>query len=135
MKLYPKLAVSGMAKNARLYLPYLITGSMMAAMFYIMGFLNFSTAFVSMGGGSMGVLISLGWAVIGIFSAIIMFYTHTFLIRRRMKEFGMYNILGMGKLSVCAVLLWENAITAAVVSVSGALIGAALSKLARGMTA
>ncbi len=130
MKLYPKLAVSGMAKNARLYLPYLITGSMMAAMFYILGFLNFSTAFVSMGGGSMGVLISLGWAVIGIFSAIIMFYTHTFLIRRRMKEFGMYNILGMGKLSVCAVLLWENAITAAVVSVSGVLIGAALSKLA-----
>ena len=132
MRLYPKLAFSGIAKNARLYIPYMISGSMMAAMFYIMAYLLNSQVIMNTayGARTISILLFLGLNVIGIFATLILFYTNSFLIRRRMKEFGLYNILGMGKWSISAILLWENIITAFVCTAGGLLIGISLSKLA-----
>lgn len=72
----------------------------------------------------------LGVFVIAIFSLIFLYYTNSFLIRRRQKEFGLYNILGMGKRNLVKILVWENILTAAVSIVSGLLLGIVFSKLA-----
>ena len=129
-KYYCKLAVSGMKKNARMYFPYMLTGTLMIIIFYILSFLKKSEVLNGIKGEeSIRIVLQLGVWVIGIFSAIFLLYTNSFLMRRRKKEFGLFNILGMGKKQISAVLFWENLITYIVSLVSGCLLGVLLSKL------
>ena len=75
-------------------------------------------------------ILSLGVWVIAVFAAIFLFYTNSFLIRRRKKEFGLYNILGMGKRNIGHILFWESVIEAVVSLIIGLGVGIALSKIA-----
>ena len=128
---YPRLAWTGIKNNRRLYMPYILTCIGMVAMFYIM--LSLSTAeFLDKmrGGTTLGSVLGLGAGVIGFFAVLFLFYTNSFLIRRRKKEFGLYNILGMGKRNIARVLFSETLILAAVSLVFGLILGVALSKLA-----
>lgn len=128
---YLRLAWSGIHKNRQLYLPYLFTCAGSVMMTYIMAFLHISPVLMSApGGGVITSVMGLGYMVMSVFSITVLYYTHSFLIRRRKKEFGLYNILGMGKLNLARVLLWETAITAAVALAGGLVCGIALSKLA-----
>lgn len=128
---YPKLALDGIRKNKRLYFPYILTGSVMVMMFYILSFLIESPALEEMRGGSilMSVL-PLGCIVVAIFSLIFLFYTNSFLIRQRYREFGLYNVLGMDKHNIGRIMVWETVFTVAAVIMFGSLSGVALSKMA-----
>ena len=128
---YPRLAWTGIKNNRRLYLPYILTCIGMVAMFYIMLSLSTGEFLDKMRGGTtLGSVLGLGAGVIGFFAVLFLFYTNSFLIRRRKKEFGLYNILGMGKRNIARVLFSETLILAAVSLVLGLILGAALSKLA-----
>lgn len=128
---YRKLAVSGIYKNKKNYLPYILTCVGMVMMYYIVCFLADSPGVASIKGGEiMQMVLSLGGWVIGIFAVIFLFYTNSFLIRRRKKEFGLYNILGMGKRNLFRILLWENVIIAAIALLAGLFCGILFSKLA-----
>mgnify|MGYP004574492883 CR=1 FL=1 len=98
MGFYAKLAVNGIRKNARLYVPYLLTCAGMVMMFYIVSYLQDTPVLAGIRGGEeMQAMLSLGSGVMGVFGAIFLMYTNSFLIRRRKKEFGLYNVLGMSK--------------------------------------
>ena len=128
---YPRLAWTGIKNNRRLYLPYILTCIGMVAMFYIMLSLSTGEFLDKMRGGTtLGSVLGLGAGVIGFFAVLFLFYTNSFLIRRRKKEFGLYNILGMGKRNIARVLFSETLILAAVSLVFGLILGVALSKLA-----
>ena len=129
--LYLKLSVNGIKKNKKLYLPYLITCICMVMMFYLIDYLAVSPQFAKIkGGDTMQMILGFGSSVISIFSLILLYYTNSFLIRRRQKEFGLYHILGMGKRELVKILIWENLMTA-VISIAGGLLGGILfSKLA-----
>ena len=73
---------------------------------------------------------ALGCLVVLLFSLIFLFYTYSFLNRRRAREFGLYNVLGMGRRNISRIVLWESAITTAIALIGGLTLGAALSKLA-----
>ena len=110
LSLCRRLARTGMRTNRRLYIPYLLTCAGMIAMTYLISALSESAVLGAMSGGDiMQACLRLGFGVVTFFSAIFLFYTHSFLIRRRKKEFGLYNILGMGKKNLSLVLLlrWE----------------------------
>ncbi len=128
--LYPKLAWQGIRKNAETYLPYLLMGILMVGVSYIMNYLTRPTLMgaLSMGGTTLMVL-QMGKIVISVFSVIFLYYCNSFLIRRRMKEFGLYNILGMGKGNIARVMLWETLLTALLVFAGGLLLGLSLSRL------
>ena len=128
--LYPKLAWQGIRKNAEMYLPYLLMGILMVGVSYIMNYLTRPTLMgaLSMGGTTLMVL-QMGKIVISVFSVIFLYYCNSFLIRRRMKEFGLYNILGMGKGNIARVMLWETLLTALLVFAGGLLLGLSLSRL------
>ncbi|MBP3568243.1 MAG: ABC transporter permease [Lachnospiraceae bacterium] len=129
--LYSKLAWEGIWKNKRLYIPYILTGSLMVMMYYILSFLAVSPALSKMKGGTtLSMLLPLGSGVIAVFSAIFLFYTNSFLVRQRNKEFGLYNILGMDKRNIRKIMLWENGMIALLSILSGLCLGVALSKLA-----
>ena len=123
---YPKLAAQNIKKNAKIYIPYIITSAMSAAMFYII--LSMQTikwiehsAITSM--------LSLGVIVVGIFFAIFLFYTNSFLIKRRKKEFGLFNILGMEKKHIAKVLSFESLYVALISIVIGVPVGMLFGKL------
>lgn len=128
---YPRLAGGGIRKNMRLYLPYMLTCTGMVMMYYIIMFLQYSDAVLHLpSGGTISSVLGVGGWVIALFACIFLFYTNSFLIRRRKKEFGLYNILGMGKRNIAHILLWESLIIAAVSLVCGLALGITLSKLA-----
>ena len=129
--LYLKLAATGISKNRKLYFPYILTCLCMVMMFYIISFLGVSKEFRQIHGGeSLQSILSLGMGVMGIFSLILLYYTNSFLIRKRQREFGLYHILGMGKSNLVKILFLENIITAVISIVAGLAAGVLFSKIA-----
>ena len=128
---YFRLAAEGISKNRKFYFPYILTCICMVMMFYIVAYLSMSADFSGVFGGDMlQSMLGFGVFVIGIFSLIFLYYTNSFLIRRRQKEFGLYNILGMGKRNLVKILLWENILTAVLSIAAGLAFGILFSKLA-----
>lgn len=129
--LYPRLALAGIRKNKRLYIPYLLTCTGMAMMYYIIIFLQHNEMLDGMRGGTTAsTILALGGWVVAIFACIFLFYTHSFLLRRRKKEFGLYNILGMGRHHLVRIEIWETIFVAIGTTAAGLLCGIAFSKLA-----
>ena len=127
---YPRLAIDGMRKNRRMYGPYLAMGVLMAAICYILSALSRSDALRTLpGGDNLCMIMALGNVVLLIFSVIFLFYTNSFLIRRRRREFGLYNVLGMSKRNLARILTWETLLTAAISIAGGLFFGVLLSKL------
>lgn len=128
---YPRLALDGILKNKKLYIPYILTGMCMVMMYYVIMFLQFSKNIRSaVESVTVTTVLALGSWVIAIFSCIFLFYTNSFLIKRRKKEFGLYNILGMDKTNLGKIIFWETAIIWAITLVGGLGLGIAFSKLA-----
>lgn len=128
---YPKLAFDGIRKNKKMYLPYILTSVGMVMMYYIILFLQFSQNIKDAVKSSTAAdILGLGSWVIAIFSCIFLFYTNSFLIKRRKKEFGLYNILGMDKHNLSKILFWETLIITFISLFVGLAAGIAFSKLA-----
>ncbi len=64
-----------------------------------------------------------------VFSVIFLYYTNSFLIRRRQKEFGLYHILGMGKRNLAKIMICETLLTAVISIAGGLVLGVLFSKL------
>ena len=112
MSLYTRLAWDGIRKNGRLYLPYILTCVGMVTMYYMMSELCASDLLRYMkGGGASHIILGLGSWVIAVFSALFLYYTYSFLIRRRQKEFGLYHVLGLGKRHIALLCVIETAMT------------------------
>ena len=128
--LYLRLAWQGMRKNGRLYVPFLLTGSVMVMMYYIVANLCVSPTLSNMAGGTvLASILPFGCVVIAVFSVLFLLYTHSFLIRQRAAEFGLYNVLGMGKKHLARILFWETLLLAVATLICGLGLGIALSKL------
>lgn len=128
---YPKLALQGIRKNGKTYIPYILTCIGMIMMYYIISFLSCNRSVSAMkGGDSIQEMLSFGTGVIAVFTVIFLFYTNSFIIRRRKREFGLYNILGMGKLNIARILIWETFICFIVSVVIGLVCGVLFSKFA-----
>lgn len=128
---YPKLALDGIRKNKRTYLPYILTCIGMVAMTYIIVFLQGSDSVTALTGGrTLHSILNFGIYAVAAFAAIFLFYTNSFLMRRRKKEFGLYNILGLGKKNIAVLLAWETLFVAIISIAVGLFFGISLSKLA-----
>ena len=128
--LYPKLAWQSLKHNGKFYFPYFLTILFTAAVFYIM---------LALTGASdlpnriryeyLSVFMGIGVFLVGVFAVIFLFYTNSFLMKRRNKELGLYNVLGMGKGNIAAVLVWETLILGFSGVVGGILFGMLFQRL------
>lgn len=123
---FPRLALSGIRKNRSIYYPYILTTVLTTAMMYIMGSLQNVTTDYS---GTLAFSLQLGIVVTSVFSVIFLFYTNSFLMRRRKKEFGLYNILGMEKRHLARLILWETMLMLLISLLLGLAVGILLDKL------
>ncbi|MEG0615417.1 MAG: FtsX-like permease family protein, partial [Oscillospiraceae bacterium] len=125
-----RLAKTNIKKNAKTYIPFMLTSMFTIMMFYNMCALSLNMGLDKMrGASSLKTILFLGTIVIAIFSIIFLFYTNSFLVKRRKKEFGLFNILGMEKRHIAKVLVLESVITSSISIVLGLAIGILLSKL------
>lgn len=129
MKLYRHLAWDGIRKNSRLYVPYLLTGVGAVSFFYILVALSRLPEGTLPGSGSVQVILNLGSFVLWVFSLLLLFYTHSFLIRRRNREFALYNVLGMGKRDIARILCWETLLSGGLSLAGGLALGILLGIL------
>lgn len=121
--LYCRLAVTNLKNNRRFYLPYILMGMFSAMMFYSMRAIQGNAGIAAMrGAGVLGIVLTMGVVIVGVCVFIFLFYTNSFVMKRRRKELGVYNILGMEKKHIAKVMAWEAVILYAV-SVGGGLIG------------
>lgn len=127
---YQKLALNNLKKNSQTYRAYLLTCIGTICMYFIMHAISVNEALNQMSGGTeLKVLLFFGVIVIAIFSTIFLLYTNSFLIKRRKKEFGLFNILGMEKRHLAKIMFWETLFIALLGLTVGIISGMILSKL------
>ena len=127
-KIYGKLAVTNLKSNGKSYLPYILASAFSVMMYFVMDSLYRNTSLVKTG-ATLSIMLSYANAVLLIFSVIFLFYINSFLIKRRKKELGIYNILGMGKGHLAKMLFIESIITTASSVIGGILAGILFGKL------
>lgn len=127
---YMKLAADNIKKNAQTYIPYMLTCIGSIAMYFIMCSLAKNSEMEELFGGfTLKEILSLGTWVLALFCVIFLFYTNSFLIKRRKKEFGLFNIMGMEKRHIARILGYETIYIAVICLVSGIAAGILLSQL------
>lgn len=127
---YPQLALRSLRLNGKFYLPYLLSGMVSAAMLYDILFLNMNRGIYALKGvNAVQGLLGFEAIVVALFSFALLCYTNGFLMKRRQKELGLYNILGMEKRHLARLLLWETIFAALLCILGGLLLGVLLSKL------
>lgn len=129
---YAKLAATNIRKNARVYVPYLLTCIFTVAAFYMIYALSLNPGIDDMtfGGGSLRVCLGLGVWVVSLFAYIFIFYTNSFLMKRRKKEIGLFNVLGMGKGHLSRMIFYETVYIALISLSVGLGFGIILDKAA-----
>ena len=127
-KIYGKLAVTNLKNNGKSYIPYVLASAFSVMMYFIMDNLYRNRSLVEKG-SPLAIMLSYADAVLLIFSVIFFFYINSFLIKRRKKELGIYNILGMGKGHLGKMLFLESVITTVTSIIGGILAGILLGKL------
>ena len=125
-RIYAKLAVTNIKNNRKTYFPFLLTSVLTVMMYYMMDTLARND---SIGNRNVTTVLTLTIPVMALFSLIFLFYTNSFLIKRRKKEIAVYNILGMGKNHIGRMITIETLIIWAVSLALGILGGMALGKL------
>lgn len=130
MSLLPRMAVNNIRKNGSTYFPYI--GVSIFAMFTYFVFdlilkndvmQTLPKAFYAT------VLISIGFGLLGIIMVPFLYYTNSFLIKRRKKELGLYSILGLEKKHIGIMMFWESLIVYTIVMVGAIALGLLFSKL------
>ena len=124
--LFARLALTGIRKNGKIYDPYMLTAVVTTAMLYIMASLKKNP---ELEGSTLGFSLSLGLFVTTLFAFIFLFYTNSFLMKRRKKEFGLYMVLGMERKHLARVIWWETAFLWLVSLGAGLGLGVLLDKL------
>ena len=127
---YPKMAWVNIKKNGKIYFPYILTCIGTILMFYNICAISENKGTAQLAGAVLvQVILRLGIMIIGIFAVIFLFYTNSFLMKRRQKELGLYNILGMGKRHIAKMMFCETVMIAFVSLIVGIGLGIALNKL------
>ena len=124
--IYEKLAVTNLKNNRKTYVPYIFTGVLTVMMFYIIDALSSGEGITQ---NTLKICLQYATGVIIVFAVIFLFYTNSFLIKRRKKEIGVYNILGMGKRHIARMMAVETILTAGISILSGLVFGIIFGKL------
>ncbi|WP_448905622.1 ABC transporter permease, partial [Gemella sp.] len=128
---YSKFALNNLVKNKKFIIPYVLSAIFTIMSFYILSSLAFGDNLNKLPNGidATKQVLSFGIIVIALFSVIFLFYTYSFLVKRRVKEFGLYSVLGMTKKQIAKILVLETIFIAVTTIVLGIGLGIIFDKL------
>ena len=130
--IFSKLAVQNIRNNKSTYIPYMITCIFCIAMIYMMEFLRDCPTLdqAVRQADEVRMIVFTGEIVVEIFCIIFLIYSNSFLMKRRQKEIGLYNILGLERNHIGIVMFLETIITSIGSLAGGIAAGIIGSKLA-----
>ncbi len=129
-RILPELAWTGMIKNGTVYYPYIGAGIFSAFTYFIFSsILHNDIISILPHSAYAWMLLQIGRVLLGIILLPFLFYTNSFLIKRRKKEIGLYNILGLEKKHIGAMMFTEALLSYAVAIAGGIVSGTVFSKL------
>ena len=128
---YPKLATSNIKKNSKTYGPYMVACIVTATIYYLLRSISLNPSLTEVYiGSALHAIMQLGADVSFFFIIIFLFYTNSFLLKQRQKEFAIFNTLGMDKKHISVILAFETLYTLIITVVGGLFFGILLDKLA-----
>lgn len=128
------ISLKNIRKSFKNYLIFFITTIFGVAIFYVFNSLSDQAVMLKINESSVSLIDTLGsvMSVISVFVAVVLgfliVYANTFLIKRRNKEFGIYLVLGMGKVKVAAILIIETVVIGIISMAAGLIVGIAASQ-------
>ena len=130
--IFSKLAKQNIRNNKSTYIPYMITCIFCIAMIYMMEFLRDCPTLdqAVRQADEVRMIVFTGEIVVEIFCIIFLIYSNSFLMKRRQKEIGLYNILGLERNHIGIVMFLETIITSIGSLAGGIAAGIIGSKLA-----
>lgn len=127
---YPKMAVHNIFKNRKIYTPYILMCTFVIMMYYMMNSIIYNENVREMPSvENVLIILNVGLWVLRIFAVIFLFYINSFLMKRRTKEIGLYNILGMEKRHIGIMMFFESLYISAITIAAGVLFGIVFAKL------
>lgn len=130
--IFSRLAKQNIRNNKSTYIPYMITCIFCIAMIYMMEFLRDCPTLdqAARQADEVRMIVFTGEIVVEIFCIIFLIYSNSFLMKRRQKEIGLYNILGLERNHIGIVMFLETIITSIGSLAGGIAAGIIGSKLA-----
>lgn len=130
--IFSRLAKQNIRNNKSTYIPYIITCIFCIAMIYMMEFLRDCPTLdqAVRQADEVRMIVFTGEIVVEIFCIIFLIYSNSFLMKRRQKEIGLYNILGLERNHIGIVMFLETIITSIGSLAGGIATGIIGSKLA-----
>lgn len=130
--IFSRLAKQNIRNNKSTYIPYIITCIFCIAMIYMMEFLRDCPTLdqAVRQADEVRMIVFTGEIVVEIFCIIFLIYSNSFLMKRRQKEIGLYNILGLERNHIGIVMFFETIITSIGSLAGGIAVGIIGSKLA-----
>lgn len=130
--IFSRLAKQNIRNNKSTYIPYMITCIFCIAMIYMMEFLRDCPTLdqAVRQADEVRMIVFTGEIVVEIFCIIFLIYSNSFLMKRRQKEIGLYNILGLERNHIGIVMFLETIITSIGSLAGGIAVGILGSKLA-----
>ncbi|MCI9050409.1 MAG: FtsX-like permease family protein [Lachnospiraceae bacterium] len=129
-KVLPKLAVTGILKNKEAYFPYLAASIFSVFIYFVFASILQNDIMRSLPKAEyILILMNIGLVLLGIILVPFLFYTNSFLIKRRKKELGLYSILGMEKYHIGIMMFYETVVIYLVAVVVGVIFGIVFSKM------
>lgn len=126
---YMKLASRNIRQSMSNFLPFGLSSVVMFLMNLMIATILFSPSLKKLPSwGNFAMLLSLGLIVLTLFATIFMIYSYRFLLKRRTKEFGLYNILGLKKRHIVRISILELLMMFFVTVVAGTILGIILAK-------
>ena len=131
-EIFSRLAKQNIRNNKSTYIPYIITCIFCIAMIYMMEFLRDCPTLdqAVRQADEVRMIVFTGEIVVEIFCIIFLIYSNSFLMKRRQKEIGLYNILGLERNHIGIVMFLETIITSIGSLAGGIAAGIIGSKLA-----
>lgn len=126
-----KFALKNLKNNKILVAPYIVATTTLITLFYILSSITTNEDISNLrGADALRKILSFGQVVTAIFILVFMFFTYSFILKKRTKEFGLYSVLGLKKKNIGKIILVETNFIAVITIVSGLLLGIIFDKLA-----
>lgn len=130
MSLLPRMAANNIRKNGSTYFPYIGVSIFAMFTYFIFDLILQNQIMWTLPKAVYAIIfVEVGFVLLGLIMVPFLYYTNSFLIKRRKKELGLYSILGMEKKHIGIMMFWESLAVYAVVIAAAIPAGLLFSRL------
>ncbi|MCM1193854.1 MAG: FtsX-like permease family protein [Butyrivibrio sp.] len=130
LSLLPRMAANNIRKNGSTYFPYIGVSIFAMFTYFVFDLIMQNNVMWTLPKAVYAIVfLEIGFVLLGLIMVPFLYYTNSFLIKRRKQELGLYSILGMEKKHIGIMMLWESLAVYVVVMAAAIMAGLLFSRL------